>query len=718
MSFRISINTPRPVNYAVYNAGLLLNYPIVFDTPLVDDDLLIFDSSRGYWIPINASNISGTTGITGPIGFTGPTGYTGPAGFSTNTGATGPTGFTGPSGSTGFTGPSGPTGFTGPSGSTGFTGPSGPTGFTGPSGPTGFTGPSGPTGFTGPSGSTGPTGPSGPTGFTGPTGSTGPTGPPGPNQIADGNISEPSLYFTNDTDTGLYRIGDNNIGFAAGATGVLSISPTGFKVDTYVGDIILKINEYNPVAFYFDSPYLTGDISGNNHNLTVDVTSPLYVDELDGHKRIGYAYIGAGNGFLGPTSLYNALRTSVDFSISFWYYQTKDPTSGFNAVFQFLDTNINSVFLTLFNGNGIAFEYRLGNVAQFQILISSGANNEWHHCVAQLGSQGVEIWIDNVSQGTDPSVLSLQNFDGNIDTILVMRPNSNLEAYYSNLMFFDRVLTDEERTQIFNQQNGEISLISRDIVFPDYANINTLYTTFYDANNVDVVSIDTTNKQLLLHSDTGATGAAYSFIDDTDTGMYRIAEDQLGFTVGGTGANALSLGTADVVSYKNLVPSTDNTYDLGTGSNQWRNIHAYTGSFGYVFASIGAESNPSISFTDDTNTGIYWIGDDSIGFTVGGANVLSITTTDVTSTQPIRTKYNTAAGNNSGVTIPDGTQVFELTTGGSAPYALTGPAAAVGQLLFVRNDSGFDTTGIVVVTGKGATFFYNGSSWLQVGETN
>jgi len=40
-------------------------------------------------------------------------------------------------------------------------------------------------------------------------------------QTGDGTVSAPSHSFTDDTDTGLYRIGTNNVGLSAGGVKVL-----------------------------------------------------------------------------------------------------------------------------------------------------------------------------------------------------------------------------------------------------------------------------------------------------------------------------------------------------------------------------------------------------------------------------------------------------------------------------------------------------------------
>ncbi len=49
-------------------------------------------------------------------------------------------------------------------------------------------------------------------------------------KVANGTVALPSIAFTSDTDTGIYRITTNNIGVAANGTKVLDIATTGLSV--------------------------------------------------------------------------------------------------------------------------------------------------------------------------------------------------------------------------------------------------------------------------------------------------------------------------------------------------------------------------------------------------------------------------------------------------------------------------------------------------------
>jgi hypothetical protein len=113
-------------------------------TPSVDILLGTTGGPTFYAIELaSAQGPTGTDGAATNTGSTGSTGFTGHTGHTGHTGFTGFTGDTGSTGSTGFTGHTGHTGFTGSTGSTGTIGTTGHTGHTGHTGFTGFTGANG-----------------------------------------------------------------------------------------------------------------------------------------------------------------------------------------------------------------------------------------------------------------------------------------------------------------------------------------------------------------------------------------------------------------------------------------------------------------------------------------------------------------------------------------------------------------------------------------------
>ena len=66
----------------------------------------------------------------------------------------------------------------------------------------------------------------------------------------DGSVSNPSMKFTNDTDTGLYRIGNNTIGISSGG---VKVGEIGSGYGGFIGNIIQVIQVSNGTGQTFNS---------------------------------------------------------------------------------------------------------------------------------------------------------------------------------------------------------------------------------------------------------------------------------------------------------------------------------------------------------------------------------------------------------------------------------------------------------------------------------
>ena len=108
-----------------------------------------------------------------------------------------------------------------------------------------------------------------------------------------------------------------------------------------------------------------------------------------------------------------------------------------------------------------------------------------------------------------------------------------------------------------------------------------------------------------------AGGPAIHFGSDTNTGIYSVAADKLGITVGGV----LRLNVTDTVIVKT---------EPMTGED-------------------GSASNPAYSFTNDTDSGMYSVGANSVGIGAGNGLRLTVSDTVITSAEPIEV----VAGNSS-----------------------------------------------------------------------
>lgn len=98
-----------------------------------------------------------------------------------------------------------------------------------------------------------------------------------------------------------------------------------------------------------------------------------------------------------------------------------------------------------------------------------------------------------------------------------------------------------------------------------------------------------------------------TFGSDTDCGLYRIGADNIGFSVGGVLAFDVDSNSINIASAFTLA------------------AQAITAA-GAIGGADGTVSAPGLSFSGDTNTGLYRIGADNIGITCNGAKVVDIGT--------------------------------------------------------------------------------------------
>ncbi|MFN7182318.1 MAG: hypothetical protein ACK4NF_06550, partial [Planctomycetota bacterium] len=94
--------------------------------------------------------------------------------------------------------------------------------------------------------------------------------------------------------------------------------------------------------------------------------------------------------------------------------------------------------------------------------------------------------------------------------------------------------------------------------------------------------------------------------------------------------------TAAFASFKlqNIISSTAPTYRLAFLDNAGTEVANITQQ-GYLHVADGTAGAPSISFKNDTNTGIFRVAADTIGFSAGGVNLLTLSPSSLTLTSPL-----------------------------------------------------------------------------------
>ena len=187
------------------------------------------------------------------------------------------------------------------------------------------------------------------------------------------------------------------------------------------------------------------------------------------------------------------------------------------------------------------------------------------------------------------------------------------------------------------------------------------------ANGTDKLIVDnnTTYSANVIHNLDGVVSSpSYSFMSDTNTGLYRPYDDALSLTCGGAGKliidsnNTYSIntiqnidGTATVPSYSFMSDTNTGIYNqsadtigLTTGGVNRMSIGNSTiSTTNTILTDNGTVSAPSYSFNNSVSTGMFSSSADTIGLATAGVNRLSISNTGITSTLPILNFAGTAA---------------------------------------------------------------------------
>ena len=164
--------------------------------------------------------------------------------------------------------------------------------------------------------------------------------------------------------------------------------------------------------------------------------------------------------------------------------------------------------------------------------------------------------------------------------------------------------------------------------------------------------------------DGSATAPAYSFFNDTDTGMYRAGTDQVAFSAGGTQHLNVTNGSVDVGTTGGntrlvLYKADNNTSDhlmfylgstrigeIGCEDTSWLRINQETSkniytprmfrADGGLQTKSGSASSPGLAFQADTDTGIYRVDANQLGITAGGTLRATFDSTGITLPQQIK----------------------------------------------------------------------------------
>jgi len=161
-----------------------------------------------------------------------------------------------------------------------------------------------------------------------------------------------------------------------------------------------------------------------------------------------------------------------------------------------------------------------------------------------------------------------------------------------------------------------------------------IYTTdtkrLYIGDGISKTLIADSVNVLGTFTDGSVSTPSITFENDTDTGIYRVSSNQIGFTVGGKLCTIMASSGVDL--YYDEVKKLETT-------TEGVNID------GVLMVDDGTAALPSIRFYSDPDSGFYRLGENNLGFSIGGTKVMDFS--------------------GSGLIMASGTRINEFSTDGT-----------------------------------------------------
>jgi hypothetical protein len=170
---------------------------------------------------------------------------------------------------------------------------------------------------------------------------------------------------------------------------------------------------------------------------------------------------------------------------------------------------------------------------------------------------------------------------------------------------------------------------SRNLTGINWVKQNLQFDILRSANSYGLVWSGLTDSYKIYVNETAGSETTNLIIEyadnaDQDNVIFRMVP------YGGTPKNVLTLRYSDIIVNATFRPLINNLIDLGTSSYQWANIYGvniYASSS--VRSADGSATSPAFTFSSETNTGMYRVSNGIIGFSTGGTQIATISSSGV-----------------------------------------------------------------------------------------
>jgi len=227
--------------------------------------------------------------------------------------------------------------------------------------------------------------------------------------------------------------------------------------------------------FTYDGSYATD----TNRKLCFYVNATAYTT--------GNGKINQGAGFNGTTSkiVGSAVNIPTNATISCWFKSSNSPDYATIFGFQKSGAIHPRFYLRTWTWSTGKIRGALSDsdgVGADIYYDSEGVLNDgnWHHAVLVKTGSSIELFVDNVSKGTDSDT-----FTGNFESaIMQMGTEPNTPAFYSGAVdecaYWSRALTSDEVSQLYNSGNGN--------QYP----FSTIYNAIFTLGSYAITTLDAT----------------------------------------------------------------------------------------------------------------------------------------------------------------------------------------------------------------------------------